>query len=207
LPIGPNKLLFSNTSGWLARAIERWESSIIFNLATGAPASITAGNMLYANGVADLVQPLSIRTGTVKWGDPSTNQLVGNYFGSGTFSKQTDPQCLAVAATLRTFCTLQAVADASGKIVLQNPQPGARGNIGRQTVETPGAWDFDANIRKSFKLTESKTLTIRMDATNILNHPVPSNPTLNINATNVLGYIADKTSAHREFQAQIRLAF
>jgi len=208
LPIGPNKLFFPNTSGWLARAIERWESSIIFNLATGAPASITAGNMLYANGVADLVQPLSIRTGTVKWGDPSANsQLVGNYFGSGKWTKVPDPQCLAAAATLRTFCTLQAVADASGNIVLQNPQPGARGNIGRQTVETPGTWDFDANIRKSFKLTESKTLQIRMDANNILNHPVPLNPTLNINATNVLGYIADKSIAHRQFQAQIRLAF
>jgi len=176
-------------------------------LATGAPASITAGNMLYANGVADLLQPLSIRTGTVKWGDPGANQLVGNYFGSGKWTKVTDPQCLAVAAALQTFCTLQAVADASGNVVIRNPQPGARGNVGRQTIENPGAWDFDANIRKSFKLTESKTLQLRMDATNILNHPAPSNPTLNINATNVFGYIADKTTAHREFQAQIRLAF
>jgi hypothetical protein len=207
LPFGPNKLLFSNSSGWLARIIERWESSFIFNLSTGAPASITAGNMLYANGVADLLEPLSIRTGTVKWGDPSeNNQLVGNYFGN-EWTKVTDPQCLSVAANLRTFCTLQAVADASGKVLIQNPQPGTRGNIGRQTVENPGSWDFDANLRKTFRISESKTLQIRFDATNILNHPAPSNPTLSINATNTLGYIADKTDAHREFQAQIRLVF
>jgi len=208
LPIGPNKLLLPNSSGWLARAIERWESSIIFNLATGAPASVTAGNMLYANGVADLVQAMSIRSGTVAWGDPSSNsQLVGNYFGSGTYTKVTDPQCLAVASNLRNFCTLQAVADASGNVVLQNPQPGTRGSVGRQTVEYPGTWDFDANIRKSFRISESKSLQIRFDATNILNHPTPSNPTLNINATNSFGYIADKNTDHRQFQAQIRLGF
>ncbi len=122
-------------------------------------------------------------------------------------TKVTDPQCLSVATNLRNFCTLQAVADASGKVLFQNPQPGTRGNIGRQTVENPGSWDFDANIRKTFRISESKTLQIRFDATNIMNHPAPSNPTLSINATNTLGYIADKTDAHREFQAQIRLVF
>jgi hypothetical protein len=208
LPIGPNKLLFGNTSGWLARAIERWESSIIFNLATGAPTSVAAQSMLYANGVAELTRDLSLRKGEVRWGDPSSNnQLVGNYFGAGTFAKVTDPQCSTVAANLRTFCTLQAVTDSSGNIVLQNPQPGTRGNIGRQTVENPGSWDFDANIRKTFRISESKSVQIRLDATNILNHPVPNAPTLNINATNQFGFIADKNNAHRQFQAQLRLAF
>ena len=208
LPIGPNKLFFSNTSGWVARAIERWESSIILNVATGAPTSIVAANMLYANGVADVVQPLNLRKGTVQWGDPSSNnQLVGNYFGTSTFQKVSDPQCSAVAASLKTFCTLQAVADASGNIVLQNPAPGARGTAGRQTIEYPGTWDFDANIRKSFRISESKSLQVRMDASNILNHPTPNNPTLNINATNNFGYIADKNNNHRSFQAQLRLAF
>jgi hypothetical protein len=208
LPIGPNKLIFPNSSGWLARAVERWESSIIFNMATGAPTSIVAANMLYANGVADLVQPLSLRKGTVQWGNPSANnQLVGNYFGSNTYTKVTDPQCSAVAASLRSFCTLQAVQDASGRTVLQNPQPGSRGSVGRQTVENPGAWDFDANLRKTFRITESKSLQVRFDATNILNHPAPSNPSYNINANNIFGYIADKNDNHRQFQAQLRLAF
>jgi hypothetical protein len=208
LPIGPNKLLFPNSSGWLARAIERWETSIIFNLATGSPTSITAGNMLYANGVADLVEPLSIRTGNVSWGDPSANnQLVGNYLGTGNWTKVTDPQCLAVATSLRNFCSLLAVADASGNILIQNPQPGNRGNIGRQTVENPGSWEFDANIRKTFRITESKSLQIRFDATNILNHPAPQNPTFSINSANILGYIAEKNADHRQFQAQLRLAF
>jgi hypothetical protein len=154
------------------------------------------------------VQPLSFRKGEVAWGDPAPNfQATGNYFGSGTYSKVTDPQCRAVASSLTAFCTLLAVQDSSGKIVLQNPQPGTRGNVGRQTIENPGTWDFDANIRKTVRFSESKSLTIRIDATNILNHPLPSNPSFNLNATNSFGYIADKTDAHRQFQAQVRFGF
>lgn len=111
------------------------------------------------------------------------------------------------AGSVTTFCTLLAVQDSSGKIVLQNPQPGSRGNIGRQTIENPGTWDFDANVRKTFQFGETKSLQIRIDATNILNHPLPSNPSFNLNATNAFGYIADKTDAHRQFQAQLRFGF
>jgi len=112
-----------------------------------------------------------------------------------------------VTPSLTTFCTLLAVQDSSGSIVLQNPQPGTRGTVGRQAIENPGTWDFDANIRKTFRISESKTLQVRIDATNILNHPLPSNPSLNLNATNAFGYIADKTDAHRQFQAQLRFGF
>src|SRR5262249_32488035 len=42
LPIGPNKLLFSGSSGVLARVIEGWQSSFIVNLSTGQPGTISA---------------------------------------------------------------------------------------------------------------------------------------------------------------------
>src|SRR6185436_2783457 len=58
-----------------------------------------------------------------------------------------------------------------GQMVLQHPQPGKRGTLGRNTIELPGTWRFDANISKTFRLTEAKSLQFRMDATNILNHP------------------------------------
>ncbi|HET9941902.1 MAG TPA: TonB-dependent receptor, partial [Terriglobia bacterium] len=208
LPVGPNKLFFPNTSGWVARLIERWETSFILNLATGAPTSITAGNSLYANGIADVTVPRSLRTGDVEWGSPgANNQLVGNYFGNGTYTKVADPQCAQVAAQLTSFCSLLAVADSSGQIVYQNAKPGTRGTVGRHTIENPGTWELDANIRKSFQLTETKTFQIRLDATNIMNHPSPNNPTLGINSTTAFGLIAEKNNNRREFQAQLRLVF
>src|SRR5262249_18314066 len=113
LPVGPNKLMFANSSGWIVRLIERWQTSFIFNMSTGQPASITAGNMLYGNGVADVVGPFSLRNGSIHWGDPGpSGTLVGGYFQSGAFAKVEDPQCKQVAALLRPYCTLKAVTRA-----------------------------------------------------------------------------------------------
>jgi hypothetical protein len=57
LPIGPNKFFFGNTSGWVARIIERWQTSMIFNWNSGTPTDITAQDMLYDNGTPDIVGP------------------------------------------------------------------------------------------------------------------------------------------------------
>jgi hypothetical protein len=211
LPIGPNKFLFGNSSGWVARLIERWQTAFIVNFSTGGPTSITAGNMLYGNGVADVVGPFNLREGQVQWGAQGPpGQLVGNYFGDGVFGKAKDPQCRdgVIAVDLRDFCTLQAVTLAStGEIVLQNPKPGSRGTIGRQTISLPGTWAFDANIGKTFRISESKSAQVRVDATNILNHPNAGTPSFSINSQNPLGYIASKGTSHREFKALLRLTF
>ena len=62
-------------------------------------------------------------------------------------------------------------------------------------------------MSKSVRISESKTILVRMDATNIFNHPVPNAPILNINNTNPFGFIQDKTDLHREFKAQLRFNF
>jgi hypothetical protein len=66
-------------------------------------------------------------------------------------------------------------ASASGNVVLQNPQPGVRGNLGQNVIENPGTWTFDGSFGKRFKISEAKTVELRMDATNIFNHPQPAN--------------------------------
>jgi len=218
LPIGPNKQLFGKTSGWLAQVIGGWQTGIIVNLISGAPVNVsstyavgttTYSTGLYANSVADVAGPFELRKGEVRWGEPGgSGQLVGNYFTSGAFTKVADPQCTALAADLRPYCTLQAVADAkTGQILLQNPAPGKRGSLGLRTMENPGQWDFDANIGKTFRITESKMLQVRVDATNILNHPDPSAPSFNLNTVNPFGYIQDKSNSRRQFQGQLRLSF
>jgi len=56
---------------------------------------------------------------------------------------------------------------------------------------------------KSFKITENERLQVRMDATNVLNHPQPD---LNINSSVPFGNFSTKTG-QRQFQAQMRLEF
>jgi len=203
LPFGPNKLVLGNSRGIVARIVERWQTSFIANASSGQPASLVAANMLYGNGVADIVNPYDIHQGSVSW-----NGQFGNYYGSGTLGKVSDPQCAAEAASLRAFCTLQAVTDAAtGNILFQNPAPGMRGNEGRQTINLPGSWTFDAAMSKAVHVTESVVFQIRLDATNILNHPGISSPTLDINNTNAFGLITSKDTSHREFRGTMRLTF
>ena len=84
-------------------------------------------------------------------------------------------------------------------------------------MELPGSWSFDASMSKTLKIAESKTLQIRMDATNVFNHPYLSDP------YNVLGDTADwgalgsltgevitgavQANAPRTIQLGLRLSF
>jgi len=159
--------------------------------------------MLYGNGVADIVNKFDTTVGSVDW-----NGQFGTYFGNGTLGKTTDPQCAAVATSLRNFCSLLAVTDAkTGNILFQNPAPGKRGSVGRQTISLPGQWSFDAAISKSVRLSESMLFQIRIDSTNILNHPGIASPTLDINNSNSFGLITAKDTSHREFRGSMKLSF
>jgi hypothetical protein len=211
VPIGPNKLFFANSSGVLARMIEGWKAGWIVNLISGAPTNITAQSMLYASGTPDVVGPFSTKFVDVKWGT-GAGATSASYLEPGAYASSKDPQCLAVTTNenLSSFCTLNGIKDTRlNQFVLVNPQPGTRGTLGQRALYLPGTWRFDANLRKSFSLSESKTLEFRFDGSDILNHAEPGTPSLNINGTN-FGLITGggaKSSLHRQFQAQMRLTF
>jgi hypothetical protein len=208
LPFGPNKLLFRGSSGTLARIAEDWQVGWVVNINSGAPLSIAAQNMLYANGTADIVGPFN-PNGNVQWQQGAAS---GSYFMGGGVIQVRDPQCDSVTTqqNLRTSCTLNAVADSkSNQILLQNPLPGRRGTLGLRGIEGPGVWRFDANVSKSIKVGEGKNIQFRMDAIDVLNHPEPATPIVDVNAAN-FGLITGanaKSTLHRQFQAQLRFSF
>ena len=218
LPIGPGKLLMGGSHGVLAHVIEGWQISAIVNFFSGQPTSVPASYTnptvvgasptgLYGNSVPDIVGDFP-RDGKVNWvsvSDPNDHNF-GSYLGS-TFTRVKDPQCSAVASQLAAFCTLQAVTDSNGKVVLQNPQPGTRGSLGLASLTLPGNWSFDASMSKSVLIAEGKTVSIRMDSTNVLNHPTPSNPFLNINGNTPFGSIEGKGNQRRFFKGSVRLTF
>jgi hypothetical protein len=103
-------------------------------------------------------------------------------------------------------CPLRAIANSSGQIVLKNPAPGKRGTLGQQAIIGPGSWTMDASLSKQFRLTEAKSLQLRFDATNVLNHPLYNNPQLSVNNTS-FGTIASKGNQTRTFQGQLRFQF
>jgi hypothetical protein len=236
LPIGPNKLLLANSSGWVARAFERWQLGLIYNLSSGAPTSITATSMVYGNGLPDVRHPVDFnKLKGVRWGIPGDNNLLeGRYFDNGdVFVKVDDPTCFSVTnlqnlsglaptsgnASLR--CTLDALAmvvpagtpdsqvlndGRTVQVVLQHAQPGKKGNLGNGTIIGLGSWRFDANLSKTFNISESKSVAVRIDMQNVLNHPVPGNPNFSITGNDPFGQISNKTQG-RLLQGNLRFNF
>src|SRR5262249_51374061 len=154
--------------------------------------------------------------------------------------KTSDPQCAGVTPLQNlnglqsgtvARCTLQALAkvvpagtpgaigtgrDSSGNptqygaLVLQKAQPGKRGNLGRNVLADRPVFRWDGNVSKTFRLTESKSLALRVDMTNILNHPQPNAPSLTLNSINAAtpwGQISGKGTQTRTVQGQLRLNF
>jgi hypothetical protein len=225
LPVGPGRAFAGNSHGVLARVIEGWQTSWIVNLQSGAPQTISAQNMLYGRGTPDQVRPFDFNEARgVQWADGANS---GFYFGD-IFKKVQDPQCAAIDPSLRPFCSLQAVADTSGSIILQNPQPGTRGNVGLNTIEMAGTWSADLALTKSFKVRENLKGTVRVDARNVFNHPTPAasvtpafgsapidgGALLNLNDTNPFGSMPAKgqsvgywAPSQRAFQLKLRVDF
>jgi len=104
--------------------------------------------------------------------------------------------------------------------ILQQPLPGQQGNFGRQTLNGIGLFSLDMTMGKSIQITEGKSITLRVDATNILNHPTPSNstyawnarftqiydPNMSLASGGNFGNISSK-GQHRTWQAKIRFTF
>jgi hypothetical protein len=238
LPVGPNKVLMGNSSGWLARVVEKWQTGIIVTLPQGAVRTFVGPNTLYANGRPNIVGPWKTPVGEVTYPEIGNS---GYYTGNPTpYATYTDPQCATgspvVAGVDKNNFNLVAPANCTlvgfGKIVpagtpgavlqsatavtpvwvlplLENPLPGQQGNLGKNTMHTVSRTRFDANISKNFRITESKSLQFRVDATNIMNHPTPGDPIGFANtasASNNFGRIDTKTGS-RIIQGQLRFNF
>jgi hypothetical protein len=203
LPVGPNKLLLGNSKGVVARLVERWEVSAIFNLLSGSPLDITGTNTYFGGGHPDVVGSLD----AIKNGHATMTSGLPTWFPAGTFTFPDDPQCAAVTTlqTTQASCSNNALADAAGNLLVVNSQPGKLGNLGPGVIYGPGNIGFNLSASKTVRVSESKSFQVRVDAANVLNHPLMGNPNLNINSTN-FGQITQVTGS-RTFQGTLRFAF
>jgi hypothetical protein len=180
LPIGPGQLLLGNSTGLLARVVEGFQVSWIYNLVSGTPLNASSQRAgWYNNSEPILVNPdlFDAHSGKVAWGEKAQ---FGSYFGNyGSYVTGRDPQCNSIASSLQSLCTLNAVFDQSQSLVFRTPRPGEFSNF-RDQIFGPGDWDLDMAISKRIRINERMSMELRVDGTNILNHPQPANPNLNI---------------------------
>jgi hypothetical protein len=212
--------------------LENWQTSWIATVNSGTPLTISSQSTLFANGVPDLVGQFPYAKIDSSFFPSGARQ--GNYYAN-SLTIVDDPQRNRdgsksgfgyVTATdgLNSSCTLTAAADANGNVILQNARPGTQGNFGFNRIYGPGSWNLDMSVSKTVKLGESKSLSIRLDSTNIFNHPQASGtvgtsnqastrlyfttpPASAINTSDpYLGNFAGKIGS-RVFQARLRFNF
>ena len=230
LPIGPNKMFFGNTSGLVGHLLERWQTSFIFNAATGTPTTLNPGQ-------SHLYSPSWYQIASPNWVNPKPhvhwNTNTGSMYPTNAYVGVTDPQCsdpsvvtqgdrmgtnMGVSTTpgVASVCTILAVAKGNpdgtpGEVLLKYPMPGQTGNLGQNTIKYFGQWSLDMNASKTIKFAENRSFQIRIDATNVLNHPVPDFPTLNAQGLGAInGKAPDQFNTAynaRQLQGQLRINF
>ena len=137
--------------------------------------------------------------------------IAGNELDEAALAQIRDPQCANVSAlqNLRNSCTLNAVAEARQVRFSFRISAGDTRQFWFACFGGPGIWRFDANIAKAVKVSETKTVQFRLDATNVFNHPEPNTPIFDINNANfeLITGVNAKSTLHRQFQAQLRFNF
>ncbi|PYS35297.1 MAG: hypothetical protein DMG14_27330 [Acidobacteria bacterium] len=63
-----------------------------------------------------------------------------------------------------------------------NPLPGTYGNLGRYNLKGPGVFQLDMALSRMFTVREGKTVQLRAEAFNFLNHPSFSTPVATLNS-------------------------
>jgi hypothetical protein len=79
------------------------------------------------------------------------------------------------------------------------------GNLGFNAVRGPGGFTWDAALHKRFKVTERNSITLRLEAFNLLNHIVFSNPVASVTSPQ-FGLITSGSSG-RAFQLAAKYMF
>jgi hypothetical protein len=83
---------------------------------------------------------------------------------------------------------------------------GTFGNAGRSTIVGPANWNLDAALWRTFRVTESTKVDLRMEAFNVLNHTRFNNPGTALNNGNTLGQITSALDP-RILQLALKLNF
>ncbi|MBM3811459.1 MAG: carboxypeptidase regulatory-like domain-containing protein [Acidimicrobiia bacterium] len=180
LPIGRNKALASGAPGWLNHIIGGWRTSAVFNLFSGAPLNLAADiNAIntFGDNTPNAMAVIPKNMGKVQRGSNAVQYFTG-------LGSTADPfvSTMTTANNIRGRSTLTAITDASGNVILANPQPGQMGSLGQRLLEGPGSFRLDMNLIKKITVRETWNLELRADAEDVWNKPDFNDPNGNINS-------------------------
>lgn len=117
--------------------------------------------------------------GTATWMGGTPNSLtIGGIDNSETNEGYDRPNYVSGSAD----ASPQTTSDWYNRAAYVEAPPGNFGNVGRNTVSAPGIFGMDAEVHKGWVMpyNEHHLLTLRVEAFNVLNHPVWGQPNPNI---------------------------
>jgi hypothetical protein len=189
LPFGTGHFLFANAPGWAQNIVGKWQLGGIMNFNTGAPLAFTSTVNPLTNSGGRPIAVASLPQGTVTKLGNAVTFFNGYSIVTDPGLSQASPTCAPAGVTTTTNCNgmlagynLTAVQDPSGKLVLVNPGPTQTGGL--PVVRGPKSLNFDMNLVKRIRITETKTFEFRIDAVNVLNHANFAAPNVSIDSTN-----------------------
>ncbi len=202
LPAGPGHKLNYRP---LAKVLGGWSLGGILSWQSGAPFSILSGY-----GTLN-------RTDTLQPFDATVN-------GSGSRSNFNTADTALTMPQLASFVNFQMTGNGPYAIVpsainsndgtgiggagtvFTNPGAGTVGTLQRRVFSGPWAFDLDASIQKNIQITERQSLEVRMEGTNVLNHPTFLVGDQNINSTS-FGAVTSMLNPPRIMQFGVKYRF
>ena len=189
---------FGIANRFAAMLVNNWEFAPLVHIVSGAPFNVTAGvDNSYTDQGNDRPSlnpgvPIYLNQ-TLKSG---TGQANRGYLNPAAFSQVTAP-CVA------------SLPAGTALTPLNCPTYGTYGNIRRNAFRGPTALQFDAQISRVFPIHESIKATFRLEAFNVLNHPIFGTPTSNLSTTATFGQISGLASGTqaRVFQGSVKINF
>jgi hypothetical protein len=165
LPAGRGRSFLSNTPRVVDAAIGGWELSSLYIYMTGTPWGVPNNYIQSA-----YVQPhIEQSTGFIRLAAPCAEQYVRSSANSSLW-------------VLQPLTLYQTDVTCHGPDFQVVPSFGENTNVVYSGIRLPRIQQFDASLAKNFKIVERVGLHIRVDAFNVLNHPLWSTgPDNNLN--------------------------
>jgi hypothetical protein len=186
-----------------AMFLNNWEIAPLLHIVSGAPFTVTAGQdnsfTAVANDRPNQVAGVPIYLNqTIRSGTGVANR---GYLNPAAFAQVTAGCPTPISPTT---C----------------PGYGTFGNIRRNTFRGPTAYQFDAQVSRTFPIHESLSTTLRLEAFNVLNHPNFNIPTGGTTGTlgaptggagvltsGTFGQVSSTSNQARIFQGSVKINF
>jgi hypothetical protein len=152
--------------GWLKSG----NVGVILNLLSGSPLDITG----QIHTLEEAIRMLSDRWTRLRHGHATMTSGLPTWYPAGTFTFPMTPNAPMSRqhSDSRLIVYQQCTGGCGRQLLVVNSQPGKLGNLGPGVIYGPGNIGFNLSASKTVRVSESKSFQVRVDAANVLNHPL-----------------------------------